>query len=323
MRTTSGMRIGWRIALRAAVVLAWLAPACLRAAQTEEAPPLFATPELALAALQDAVNARAEDPEAMKKLFGSALNEIANPDPVQRENNMKAFAARMAEGATLTKKDDQTRVVCLGKESWPFPIPVTKKDDKWFFNVEAGKEEILNRRIGQNELSAIELCRAYVQAQREYALNDRGGEGVMEYAQKIRSTPDKKDGLYWETQPGGEPSPFGPLIAKAHEEGYGKRDQNAEAPKTRQPFHGYFIKILTKQGKNAPGGKYDYIINGHMVAGFAFLAYPAEWANSGVMTFIVNQQGKVYQKNWGEKTAELAPEIKEYDPDTTWTAVQE
>jgi hypothetical protein len=337
------------IALVAALAYALTAPAAVRAAE-ESGPALFATPEQALAALKDAVKGLAALPDAKKaaaspeeaakakeqvdaalrdadaalrKLFGSAMNEIANPDPVQRGTSLKNFAQHLAEFTELSKKDDQTVVLRLGKENWPFPIPMARKNDKWFFDADAGKEEILNRRIGRNELSAIEVCHAYVKAQREYALSDAAGNGIMEYAQKMRSTPAKRDGLYWEAQPGEKESPFGPLVAKAHEEGYGQRAEGAGAQRTRKPFHGYFLRMLTKQGKNAPGGKYDYIINDHLVAGFALLAYPAQWGNSGVMTFMVNQQGKVYQKNLGGKTAELVEEMKEYNPDETWTPVTE
>ena len=208
-------------------------------------------------------------------------------------------------------------VLCLGEAHWPFPISLAKKGDQWFFDTVAGKEEILNRRIGHNEISALEICRAYVKAQREYMQKDYDGNGVMEYAQRLQSTPGKRDGLYWEMTPGEEESPFGPLVTAACEEGYSQKNLSA-SPHKHDPFHGYLFRILTKQGRNAPGGKYNYVINGHMLAGFAFLAYPAEWGNTGVMTFIVNQQGKVYQKNLGEKTTNLARKIDAYDPDETW-----
>jgi hypothetical protein len=281
---------------------------------------LFATPDDAVAALTKAVNAK--DTNALRSLFGPALNEIANPDPVQRDHNLTVFAGRLAEAAKLSRKDDNTVVLVAGKDDWPFAIPVVKKDGQWFFDTKAGKEEILNRRIGANELNAIDVCRAYVLAQREYALKDSAGNGVMEYAQKLSSTPGNRDGLYWDATPDQAQSPFGPLVAKAHAAGYTHKAAAALAQEAHEPFHGYFFKILTSQSQNAPGGKYDYIINGHMVAGFAFLAYPAAWGNSGVMTFIVNQQGKVYQRNLGEKTAELAEAIKEYNPDETWQPVK-
>ena len=203
----------------------------------------------------------------------------------------------------------------------PFPFPWSKQDGQWLFDVEAGKEEILNRRIGANELGAIQVCRAYVQAQREYASADRNGDEVLEYAQHLRSTPGAHDGLYWSTRTGDELSPLGPLVAQARGEGY--RQQTKILTDEQSPYHGYYFRILTRQGKHAPGGKYNYIINGHMIAGFALVAWPAEWGNTGVMTFIVNQRGKVYQKNLGPKTPSIAKAMTTYDPDTTWTLAKE
>jgi hypothetical protein len=319
MRNTNRTTSQFLILAAAGLAYTFLFIPAARAAEDSE-PARFATPDEAVAALTQAV--RAQDTNALRSLFGPALNEIANPDPVQRQHNLTLFAGRLAEAAKLSRKDDHTVVLIAGKDDWPFAIPVVKKDDKWFFDTQAGKEEILNRRIGANELNAIDVCRAYVQAQRDYARKDSAGNGVMEYAQKLRSSPGQRDGLYWETKPDEEQSPFGPLVAKAYAEGYGKNNPNASAQTARLPFHGYFFRILTRQGQHTPGGKYDYIINDHMVAGFALLAYPAVWGNSGVMTFTVNQQGKVYQKNLGEKTAELAEKTKEYDPGDTWEPVK-
>ena len=319
MRHTDRTTSKSQILVVAGLAYAVLSVTAVRAANDSQQA-RFATPDQAVAALTKAVSAK--DTNALRSLFGPALDEIANPDPVQRAHNLTLFARRLAEATKLSRKNDHTVVLIAGKDDWPFAIPVVKKDDQWFFDTKAGKEEILNRRIGRNELNAIDVCRAYVQAQRDYALKDSAGNGVMEYAQKLRSSPGKRDGLYWETKPNEEESPFGPLVAKAHAEGYGKKDPNAGAQQARQPFHGYFFRILTRQGQHAPGGKYDYVINGRMIAGFALAAWPAQWGNSGVMTFIVNQQGKVHQKNLGAKTAELAEEIKEYDPDETWEPVK-
>ena len=281
----------------------------------------FASPDQALAALREA--AQAGDTNAMLKLFGPAWNEIANPDPIQRANQSRDFAKHLGEYTELSTQANQTVTLQLGDKHWPFPIPLVMTNGQWIFDTPSGKEEILNRRIGHNELRALEVCHAYVQAQRDYALKDRAGDGVMEYAQHIRSKAGTKNGLYWETVPGEEASPFGPLVASAQEEGYYKsKPREPGEPKRFTPFHGYVFRILKKQGKNAPGGKYDYVINDHMVAGFALLAYPVEWGNSGIMTFVVNQQGKVYQKNLGERTADLAPRIDAYDPDTTWQAAE-
>jgi hypothetical protein len=309
-RATSRFQILAVAGMAYAALLAGAAPIANAGGQA-----LFATPEAAVAALSQAVSAK--DTNALRTLFGSESDEIINPDPIQRQHNLTLFAARLAEGTKLTHKDDNTVVLVAGKDDWPFAIPMMKKDGQWFFDTRAGKEEILNRRIGGNELNAIDVCRAYVQAQRDYALKDSAGNGVMEYAQRLRSTPGSRDGLFWDSKPGEAESPFGPLVAKAGEEGYTNTIVSA-SPRRHDPFRGYLFRILKKQGNSAPGGKYDYVINGHMVAGFAFLAFPAQWGNSGVMTFIVNQQGKVFQKNLGLKTAELAEAIKEYDPDQTW-----
>jgi hypothetical protein len=210
----------------------------------------------------------------------------------------------------------------VGEKAWPFPIPLVKKDNMWTFDTLAGKEEILRRRIGTGELSAIDVCRAYVVAQRQYALADRNNDGIIEYAQKFKSAPGMRDGLYWDSKPGEEESAFGPLVARAHAEGYDRKDSSEGVMQTGEPFHGYLFRILTKQGTHAPAGRYDYVINGHMVAGYSLLAYPAEWGNSGVMTFIVNQLGKVYEKNLGEKTSDLVRQINEYDPDESWKPVE-
>ena len=319
MRHTDRTTSKSQILIMAGLAYAVLSVTAVRAADDSQ-PARFATPEQAVAALTKAVTAK--DTNALRSIFGPALDEIANPDPVQRDHNLTLFAGRLAAASKLSRKDDHTVVLIAGKDDWPFAIPVVKQADQWFFDIKAGKEEIINRRIGANELSAIDVCRAYVQAQRDYALKDSAGNGVMEYAQKLRSSPGKRDGLYWETRPDEEQSPFGPLVAKAHAEGYGQKDPNAGTQNARRPFHGYFFRILTRHGQHAPGGKYDYLVNNHMVAGFALLAYPAVWGNSGVMTLIVNQQGKVYQKNLGEKSAELAEDIKEYDPDETWEPVK-
>jgi hypothetical protein len=208
-------------------------------------------------------------------------------------------------------------VLEVGTNAWPFPVPIVKRNGRWFFDTEAGKDEILNRHIGKNELATLESVRTCVEAQREYASKDRDGDEVLEYAQRFSSTPGTKDGLYWPPDLDGEISPLGPLVARAHNQGYlAKSREQGAAP---EPFHGYFFKILTRQGKQAPGGKYDYIINGNMLGGFAFVAWPLEYGETGVMTFIVNQQGRVYQKDLGPRTAKTAGAMKEYEPDKTWS----
>ena len=186
----------------------------------------------------------------------------------------------------------------------------------WVFDTKAGREEVLNRRIGRNELNAIQVCLAYVEAQQEYASTDRERDGIIQYAQKIVSDTDRRDGLYWKAAEGEIPSPLGPFTAQAAAEGY-RRASDKPAP-----YHGYYYKILKGQGKSAPGGAYSYVINGHMVAGFALVAWPAEYGVSGVMTFVVNQNGTVYQKDLGPKTEEIAKAMTLYNPDRTWKRAQ-
>ncbi len=198
------------------------------------------------------------------------------------------------------------------------PIPLVKTDGQWRFDTAAGKEEIINRHIGKDELHAIGVCRAYVTAQRQYAsLNPQTG-GEAKYALKFKSAPGKKDGLYWASAENEPASPFGPLVAEAHAEGYASHKGSGP-----HPFHGYYFRILTRQGKDAPGGKMNYVSGGHLTGGFALVAYPEHWDQSGIMTFIVNQDGKIYQRNIGEKTSRIAGAMKEYNPDSEWTPVQE
>jgi hypothetical protein len=204
----------------------------------------------------------------------------------------------------------------LGNEDWPFAIPIVKKDSLWRFDAKAGREELLARRIGKNELSAMQFCLAYVDAQREYVLKDRDGDGILEYAQKFGSDKGKKNGLFWKAKEGEEQSPLGPIAAAAYSRGYRKKGENP------QPFYGYFYRILTGQGKNAPGGAYGYLAKGNMIGGFALVAYPAKYASSGVMTFIVNHDGVVYEKDLGRNTEKAAQAMKLFDPDSTWKKVE-
>lgn len=284
----------------------------LRAADTAKS---FNSPEEAVAALTAAVNAK--DADALRVIFGPASADIKNNDPVQAANELTAFAAAIKQASRIVRKSETRCVMEVGKEFWPFPIPVVKVSGQWQFDVEAGKEELLNRRIGRNELLALQVMRAYVEAQREYAGRDRDCDEVLEYAQHLRSTPGKKDGLYWSAEIDKEISPLGPLVAEAQAHGYGVKSNGASnAPRS---FNGYFFKILTRQGQHAPGGRYDYVINGNMIGGFALVAWPAEYGRSGIMTFIVNQQGCVHQKDLGPKTASSVKSMTSYDPDKTWT----
>ena len=294
------------------MALALSLPVAGTAADTGKA---FQTPEEAVSALLRATGA--EDGTALRTIFGPAAAELQNPDRVQATNEFKAFTAALNATNRLVHESDTKCVLEVGTNSWPFPVPIVKKDGRWFFDTEAGEEEVFRRRIGRNELATLEAMRAYVDAQREYASRDRDGDGVLEYAQRMNSSLGQTDGLYWPPELTGEISPLGPLIAEAQGEGYFGRRAGAQA--APEPFHGYFFKILTRQGKHAPGGKYDYIINGNMIGGFALVAWPAEYGESGIMTFIVNQQGRVYQKDLGPKTAKLAGAMKAYDPAPAWS----
>ena len=294
------------------LALALSAPIALSAA---DAGKTFATPEDAVSAL--AAAASLQDSNALRVIFGPAAAEIENPDRVQATNELNAFTRALNQAKRIVRESGSKCVLEVGDNFWPFPVPIVKKDGQWFFDTAAGKDELINRRIGRNELMTLRSVRAYVEAQREYAAKDRDGDEVLEFAQKLTSTPGTKDGLYWPADLDGEISPLGPLAAQAQEQGYRRKiNEEGAAP---EPFHGYFFKILTRQGKSAPGGKYDYIINGNMIGGFALVAWPASYGETGIMTFIVNQQGRVYQKDLGPKTAKIAADMKSYDPDKTWS----
>jgi len=283
-------------------------------ARSADSPRTFATPDDAVAALRTA--AKNQDQAALRAIFGPALEDIENPDRVQATNDISDFATAMNETFHITHESATKCVLEVGSNSWPFAIPLVKRDGKWSFDMAAGGDELLNRRIGKNELEVLEVMRAYVNAQREYASKDRDRDQVLEYAQRLASTPGKKDGLYWAPELDGEISPFGPFVAHAQAEGYfGETPIDKYSP---QPFHGYLFKILTRQGKRAPGGKYDYIINGNMIGGFAFVAWPAKYGDSGIMTFIINQQGKIYEKDLGPDTDSAVGKMKAYDPDPSW-----
>ena len=295
-----------------ALCLALWAPGALRAADPGQH---FATPEDAVAALVAA--ASAHDTNAFRTLFGPAAMDLVNPDQVQARHDQTEFTTAFNQAQRIVRRSDSQCVLYVGETAWPFPLPIVRKDGQWLFDVEAGKDELLNRRIGENELAALDTVRAFVEAQREYAAKDPDGDEVLEYAQKFNSTPGTKDGLYWPRDLDGEVSPLGPRVAQAQAQGYSRSAVREEGARP-EPFQGYFFRILTGQGKSAPGGKYDYIINGNMIGGFALEAWPAEYGNTGIMTFIVNQQGRVYQKDLGPKTAKTAAAMKSYDPDRTW-----
>lgn len=277
----------------------------------------FPSPDEAVSALRAA--ATHHDTNALHAIFGPEGHQLVSPDVVQATADFQRFVERLAEKSDLVTNSDSSLTLNLGLDAWPFPIPLVKTQEQWCFDTAAGRSEILNRRIGQDELGAIAVCRAYVEAQREYASQDRLGDGVLAYARFLHSTPGTHDGLFWPAKPGEDLSPLGPLIAAARVEGYHRAATMISSEQA--PYHGYFFKILTRQGNHAPGGKYSYLIHGRMLAGFALVAWPAEWANTGVMTFIVSQQGKIYQRDFGKKTTHLAPAMTAFDPDSRWTPV--
>jgi hypothetical protein len=278
----------------------------------------FRSPQAGLRALIEA--ARTHDHDRLVAIFGADAAElVSSGDEVADREALARFVRETKARTKLVKVDDTTVIVHFGKDDESFPIPLVKDDGGWRFDTAAGKQEILNRRIGRNELNTIAVCHAYVDAQREYASKIRNGAGVREYAQKFRSTPGKEDGLYWEVSGNEKQSPMGPLVATATSEGYAHEEAQAEP----MPFHGYFFRILTAQGPNAPKGARSYIVNGHMTGGFALVAYPAHYGSSGIMTFVVNQLGIVFQKDLGNKTAEVAAAMTQYDPDDSWQPVEE
>jgi hypothetical protein len=271
----------------------------------------FTSPEEAVKAL--ITSGRNNDNNEMSSIFGAnAKDLIFSGDDAADKQRRENFLAKYDEKNMLVREGNRTTLI-IGKDDWPFPIPIVKKGETWSFDTQKGKEEVLNRRIGENELFTIQTCLAIVDAQREYAMIDRDGDNLHEYAEKFASDPGKKNGLYWETKEGEAPSPLGQLLAQAKAEGYSKKDKKGPVP-----YHGYYYRIIKAQGKNAPGGAYDYIIKSNMIGGFAVVAYPAKYGNSGVMTFIVNHDGEVYQKNLGNNTEKTAKAMTKYDPDKTW-----
>ncbi len=278
----------------------------------------FKSPEDAFKALIEA--AKNNDTAELLAIFGPEGKDIiSSGDAVADRRARERFVKAAADGTKFSKLDDETVLPIIGKDECSYPIPIVKSGQAWVFSTEEGKEEIINRRIGRNELNTIQVALAYVDAQRQYASKPRNGDGVSQYAQHFLSHEGRKDGLYWEAAPGEERSPLGPLLARATEEGYafGKKGEK------HSPYYGYYFRILKAQGSNAPGGERDYLTDGKMVSGFGLVAYPAQYGVSGIVTFIVDQLGTVYQKDLGPKTEELAKAMTKYDPDKTWTQVEQ
>ncbi|MGE5246922.1 MAG: DUF2950 domain-containing protein [Verrucomicrobiota bacterium] len=309
----SSPRFPMAIALIGLLIAAVLSPCPVSAATAKAKQRTFASPEAAVQALMDTL--RKEDKTGLSAIFGPGSETVVSSgDEVMDRAARDRFLKEYAEKNSLDRAGEDKVILQVGVDDWPFPIPIVRMGTTWRFDAAAGKVEILNRRIGANELKVIDVLHAYVAAQREYVSRDRQGAGVYAYAQRIASTPGKKDGLYWEAARGEEPSPLGPLAAEAAREGYAKADRTRSAV----PFHGYYFHILKAQGRHAPGGRYSYVVKGNMILGFAMVAYPARYGSSGIMTFVVNQDGVVYQKDFGKDTAKVAGQIKTYDPDASW-----
>jgi hypothetical protein len=271
----------------------------------------FGSPEEAVTALVSA--AKQADPSALEKIFGpNGKDLISSGDPVQDKNQLAAFVAKAQEkqSVVVDPQNSNRAILSVGEEEWPFPIPLAKDKGKWWFDVKAGHDEVIFRRIGSNELDAIQVCRGFVEAQHEYASLAREYTGMAQYAQKLISSPGKKDGLYWQNADGSPGGPISEAIARAIEEGYSFDRRSA--------FHGYYFKVLKGQGPQAPLGRLDYVIRGIMIGGFALLAVPAEYGVSGVKSFMVSHDGVVYEKDLGPKTLEIGKQTELFNPDSTW-----
>jgi hypothetical protein len=304
------MALRW---LRSTLPVAVLALPLLAAAPTDT-PLRFASPEAATQALFDAT--RNDDTARLVAIFGKPGMQIVDAgDPLANRISREKFATAYNAKHNIETKGE-TATLSIGNDDWPFPIPLKHEKSGWSFDAAAGREEILDRRIGANELYTQQVALAYVDAQNEYVSRLHDGLKVHVYAQRLLSSPGKQDGLYWPAAEGQPQSPLGALVAEAQASGY-----HPGASAEPQPFHGYFFRVLQAQGSHAPGGAYDYVANGLMLGGFGLVAWPAQWANTGVMTFIVNQDGVLYQANLGPNTAQIAKAMTRFDPDKRWQKI--
>jgi len=290
------------------------APAQTKSPATQET---FASPEEAVAALIKAV--QANDTKALRAILGPNSEKLlASGDPVADANARKRFLDDYAASHALTPRNDGQQVLVIGQNAWPLPIPLVRTGETWRFDATIGAREIVNRRIGQNELLTIRTLLAAVEAEKDYFDRVKRGSGTGIYAERMLSTADRKDGLYWDAPSGEAPSPLGPLIEQAQSEGY----PGAMSPKgVPVPYHGYVYRILKSRGPNAPGGIKNYVMNGQMTEGFALVAWPAAFENSGIMTFVVDQDGIVFQKDLGPNTAKIAAGMTSFNPDVTWSRI--
>jgi hypothetical protein len=287
-------------------------------ARSETPPPqqMFASPEEAVKALAKEV--QAADLQQLTEIYGPDSKELVDTgDPVTARRNRETFTVAFAEGWRLVDAQGGGKTLVIGNEEWPFPVPIVMDGNRWRFDTAAGKEEVLARRIGRNELAVIRICATYVAAQHRYAEHGHDGKPAGLYAQSFRSDQGKENGLYWPEMKGKPLSPLGDLVAEAASEG-----RAIAEGKQRQPFQGYYFKILTAQGASAPGGAKSYVVNGDMSGGFALVAWPAEYDLTGIMTFIVNQDGIVYEKDLGADSAAAASKMTEYNPDDSWKRIE-
>jgi hypothetical protein len=296
-----------------AAAFIWIGGA-LAASSSNNAPGTFGSPDEAVQALVDA--AKTGDVDAIVRIFGPGSQDwILSGDAVQDAQARQRLVTAFEQKSAIEMQGSDKAVLSVGDDRFPFPFPLVNKAGRWSFDAAAGKEELLNRWVGKDELNTIEALRAIVDAQREYAALLIGQGRVPEYAQKFRSSPGKKDGLYWSSAPGEKESPLGPLLAEAAKVGYRAPAANSGPV----PYQGYYFKILTGQGDHAPDGAYDYVVRGKMIGGFAALAYPAKYGVSGVKAFMVNQSGIVYEADLGPQTAKVAERIQKFDPGTGWS----
>jgi len=309
-------RIAFTIHLLLLVIILPLT-ACKKPEPEKPSISVFASPDDASNALLAA--AKSGDQNALLAIFGPDSKELINSgDAVQDKNTAELFVKGYGMMHRWRKMPDDSQILLVGPDNFPFPIPLKKNaQGQWFFDTAAGKEEVLNRRIGRNELAIIEVCGAVADAEAEYFARPHDGEKAKQFATKFISDPGKQNGLYWKPAEGQPASPLGPLAAFASGEGYTAK------PEGHTAFHGYYFRMLKGQTDKAPGGAKDYVVNGKMTGGFAFVAYPAEYGNSGVMTFMINQDGVLLQKDLGKTTTETATAMSVFDPDPGWTIVQE
>jgi hypothetical protein len=298
------------------ILAAWLFGISRPALSQQPGQKTYSSHEEASVAFLEAV--RSADQPSLRQVLGPSANEIissGNEDEDRRSRQQ--FVEKYQEMHRLGKEREGKLILYVGAENWPMPVPLVSKRNRWYFDSDEGRREILLRRVGRNELAAIEVSRALVEAQKDYSARPHDGDSVKQFAARFVSDEGKENGLYWKTDGGKPESPIGPLLTFASSEDYAK----AHVSQPR-PFHGYYFRILTRQGKNAPAGARSYVVSGRMTRGFTFVAYPAQYGSSGVMTFIVNQDGMMYQKDLGSNTNRQARTLAGYDPDATWRKVQ-